>query len=147
MKKRVLLIDDDEDIVRGTNLRLRASGYDTLFETDGEAGYQSAVQTLPDAVVLDVRMCKKSGLEVLADLKGNAVTRDIPVVMLSASLIDQTAALDGGARFFLRKPYQGEELLAAIGTAIEGSSRSATKLGALAPTIARGQDVTLAPAL
>jgi CheY-like chemotaxis protein len=114
---RILVVDDDRDVLRGARLRLEGAGYETFSAADGEEGVASAVKLRPDAILLDVRMPRMDGLTALAKLRERADTRNIPVVMLSASLIDQQAALDAGARFFLSKPYQGRTLLAAIESA------------------------------
>lgn len=115
---RVLIVDDDHDILRGMSLRLGAAGYDILLAGDGEAALRSAIENRPDAIVLDVRMPRMDGLRALTELKTRDDTRGIPVVMLSASLVDEARSLDAGARFFLSKPYQGSSLTDAIQTAI-----------------------------
>jgi CheY-like chemotaxis protein len=66
----------------------------------------------------------RDGLSALEELRSLPSTMHIPVVMLSASLIDQQRALDSGARFFLSKPYVGKELVAAVTAAIEKPSIS-----------------------
>ncbi|MEX0977262.1 MAG: response regulator, partial [Pirellulales bacterium] len=114
----VLLVDDDHDVVRGVSLRLRAAGYETLAAYDGEQGVAAAKEARPDAIVLDVRMPGLDGLAALGQLRNCRDTQQIPVVMVSASLVDQHAALDSGARFFLSKPYQPKTLLAAIEAAM-----------------------------
>ena len=117
-KKRVLIVDDDHDIIQGTDLRLRAAGYETLTASDGEQGVASALTNGPQAILLDVRMPRLDGLGALAQLKQHEETRDIPVVVLSASLRDQRAALDAGARYFLTKPYRSNDLLLAVQSAL-----------------------------
>lgn len=122
MNHRVLIVDDDHDITTAAGMRLRAAGYDTMTASDGEVGVATAVEAQPDAIVLDVRMPKKDGLQALDELQQNETTCKIPIVMLSASLIEQQAALDAGARFFLTKPYQGKELIAAVAAALNDST-------------------------
>ena len=117
-KRRILLIDDDHDVLTGTRVRLRAAGYDTVEALDGRQGVESAVQNKPDAILLDVRMPKVDGLETMAMLQEHDETKDIPIVMLSGSVHDQKRALDAGARYFLTKPYIGKKIIAAIGKAI-----------------------------
>lgn len=117
-KKTVLVIDDDHDVRAGAHFRLRAAGYNTIEARDGEAGVAMAVEQHPDAVLLDVRMPHMDGLKALTELHEDAQTADIPIIMLSASVVDQQAALDGGARFFLPKPYRSSELLEAVAAAI-----------------------------
>jgi DNA-binding response OmpR family regulator len=120
----ILLIDDDREIVFGTCLRLRAAGYQTLTAYDGDDGCQAAVRHRPDAIVLDVRMPRHDGLAALAWLRNCADTKYIPIIMASASLVDQQSALDSGARFFLSKPYQAKTLLAALSEAINEAVES-----------------------
>jgi DNA-binding response OmpR family regulator len=120
-RPKVLVIDDDRDVVRGVSLRLRAAGYETLAAYDGHQGVAAAKESRPDVIVLDVRMPHLDGLGVLNQLRNCNATQEIPVVMVSASLVDQHAALDSGARFFLAKPYQSKTLLAAIGTAMKSA--------------------------
>jgi CheY-like chemotaxis protein len=114
----VLLVDDDLDILRGTEFRLRAAGYATLTAHDGEQCVTTANEQLPDAIVLDVHMPGKDGLQALAELKKNEETRKIAVVMLSASVLDHRAALEAGASFFVKKPYRSATLVAAVDAAI-----------------------------
>ena len=117
-RNRILVVDDDQDIVRGTRLRLDIAGYETFAASNGEEGIASAMALNPDAILMDVRMPQMDGLTALARLRTRAETKDIPVVILSASVVDRQAALDAGARFFLSKPYQGKKLLAAIESAV-----------------------------
>ncbi len=117
-QRRILLVDDDQDILCGACLRLRAAGYATMTVGDGEQAIAAAVENQPDAIVLDVRMPKKDGLTALGELRNISATRDIPVVMLSASVVDEKRSLNAGARYFLRKPYRGNDLLAAITAAL-----------------------------
>jgi len=114
----VLIVDDDREIVRGVSLCLEAAGYRMLTAGDAEAGIATAVANRPDIIVLDVRLPRRNGLSALSDLKRRPQTKQIPVVMLSASVVDQQAALDAGARFFLRKPYRGDVLVQAICAAL-----------------------------
>jgi CheY-like chemotaxis protein len=116
--RTVLVVDDDEEIVRAACMRLRAAGYMALEANDGPSGVAAAVANHPDLILLDVRMPKKNGLEVLSELKHRPDTKHIPVVLLSASIVDQEAGLDAGARFFIRKPYSGATLMQAVRTAL-----------------------------
>ena len=122
--RRVLVVDDDLEIVQAACLRLRAAGFEAWEATDGEAALAAAVERRPDLILLDVRMPHKDGLAVLSELKHRPDTSQIPVVMLSASVVDQSAGLDGGARFFIRKPYNGATLVQAVRTALETPANS-----------------------
>lgn len=115
------MIDDDQALLDGTRLRLKASGYDTLEASDGIQGIATAIKAQPDAIVMDIRMPRMDGLKALMELQESIDTKNIPVVMLSASLRDQQRALDAGARFFITKPYEGKNLVRAIESAIDES--------------------------
>lgn len=115
---RILLVDDDADVLRGAMLWLKAAGYETYTANDGNQAIAVAVQDKPDAIVMDVRMPNRDGLSAMSQLQQRDDTKDIPIIMLSASLIDQQRALDAGARFFLSKPYEGKKLIAAVNAAV-----------------------------
>ncbi len=117
-KKTILLIDDDHDIVEATSMRLRTAGFNTITASEAEQGLETATHNRPDAIVLDVRMPGMGGLKALAELKKRTDTQQIPVVMLSASVIDQNRCLDAGAGFFIRKPYVSQDVVIAIENAI-----------------------------
>ncbi len=123
-KTRVLLVDDDREIVRGMSIRLRAAGHDVTTAHDGQAGVEAAISSLPDAIVLDLRMPVMDGFTALGKLQENPQTRGIPVVVVSANAVERVKrqVLDSGARFFLEKPYDAAGLLAAIDRAIDESS-------------------------
>lgn len=110
----VLIVDDDREIARGLMYRLKAKGY--LVETahGGEEGLAKANHAPPDAIILDIRMPDVDGLTVLSRLKEGGKTRSVPVIMCSASLVDQKDALERGASFFIQKPFDAVVLIAAI---------------------------------
>lgn len=110
---RILVVDDDRDIVESVCIRLRTAGYEVVFTYDGQQCVAEAIRHQPDAILLDVRMPKMDGMAVLAQLKQNRQTQSIPVIMLSASMDNQYAALRAGASFFVVKPYEPVNLLAA----------------------------------
>jgi CheY-like chemotaxis protein len=114
----VLLVEDDHDVALGASLRLRSAGYQTLIAHDGHEGVTVARKARPTVIVLDVRMPRMNGLVALGKLRRDERTKHIPIVMLSASVVDQQAALDAGARYFLTKPYQPTTLLTAVERAI-----------------------------
>ena len=116
--QRVLVVDDDREIVQALSVRLRAMGHEPLAAYDGESGLALAIETIPDAIVLDMRMPAMDGLKVLAGLRAGDATRDIPVIVLSASLVDRATAVDQGAFCFIEKPYDAKVLAAALNQAL-----------------------------
>lgn len=117
-QKTVLVVEDDPMIARVICIRLHENGYETITANDGSSGVSEATRRRPDAIVMDMRMPGKNGVEAIMELKQQDVTKEIPVVMLSASLMARSAALDAGARFFVSKPYEHQVLLDAVNTAL-----------------------------
>ncbi|MDZ4819495.1 MAG: response regulator [Planctomycetota bacterium] len=126
----VLMVDDDCDIVLATCMRLRGAGFQTLEAVDGAEGIAVAIASRPELILLDVRMPRQDGMSALVELKRRFDTKHIPVIMLSASIVDQEAALNAGAVFFIRKPYSGSTLVQAVRVAL------AMEINNIAPTIA-----------
>lgn len=120
---RILLVDDDRDITLAVRIQLEKQGYEVLTAGDGEEGLASAIAQRPAAILLDIRMPKMDGLCTLAKLREHGATQRTPVVMLSASLIDRRA-LDLGARYFLDKPCDRDDLVAALRAALAETADS-----------------------
>lgn len=133
--RRILIVDDDCEIVRGLSIRLRASGFQVSTASDGLSGLTAATESRPDAIVLDIRMPIMDGMTVLAKLRENVTTQSIPVVMLTANVAEtiKSRALDLGAKFLLEKPYDPKTLIQAIERAIGGTTLQQT--GANAETV------------
>ena len=119
---KVLLVDDDPDLLIGVEARLNAAGYETLTADNGREGLAAAAEHQPDTILLDVRMDGMDGLSMLNELQTRRDTATIPVVMLSACVRAQTKALDAGARFFLVKPYDSQTLVQTIDAAVHQKS-------------------------
>lgn len=117
-RPRVLVIDDERSIALGVKLRLEHSGCKVDMAHDGVEGLDAIASLHPDLVLLDVRMPRMDGLEVLRRLHQDPDETPPPVIMLSASLQDEQVALDAGAEFFLTKPYRSTDLLEAMSTAL-----------------------------
>lgn len=121
-KRRVLLVEDDREIVRGLSIRLNAAGYEVVTAHDGQAGLEAAVEFRPDAMLLDIRMPVMDGLTVLAELRKHEETKDLPVIVLSANVVEKAkrASLDLGARYFIEKPYDAKTVIEALQSALGG---------------------------
>ena len=112
----VLCADDDEDILSLVSLRLRRAGYDVETATDGDAAVEIARARHPALAVLDVMMPKRTGYEVLAELRGDESLRDMKVILLSARVqeSDMARGLEAGADAYLAKPFKAQELVSAV---------------------------------
>ena len=124
INKRVLVVDDEQDVANAIRSRLTASGYEVSMANDGLAGLQAVQETDPHAILLDIRMPGLDGLAVLKQLKSNTKTSSTPVIVLSASLHDKQIVLDGGANFFIQKPFESSSLLSALDASIQPSPTS-----------------------
>jgi DNA-binding response OmpR family regulator len=109
---RVLLVDDDPEMLRGLQFSLRRSGYDTRGLSDGAEVIEAVARWRPDIVVLDVMMPRVDGWQVLTALRGREDTEDIPVLMLTAkdSLQAKVTGFTLGADDYLTKPFSVHEL-------------------------------------
>jgi len=115
-KKKILLVDDEEDIIKMNKLRLIESNYDVISANDGKEGIAKAEKEAPDLILLDVMMPKMDGLQALLKLKSNSRTSHIPVIMLSGAgdKLVLNKAMVNGAADFIDKPFNGEMLLETI---------------------------------
>ena len=116
MSKKILFIDDEPDLVMLMQTRLVSYGYKMLSAFDGEEGLKIAQEENPDLILLDKIMPKMDGLEVCQRLKSDPKTKDIPIIIVSASggkdLPERCLA--AGADDLIIKPFDAEDLLAKI---------------------------------
>jgi DNA-binding response OmpR family regulator len=120
-KKKVLIVDDERDIVKAVMIRLQANGYDVVTAFDGAQGVFMAHKEKPDLIILDIRMPAGDGFSVADRLKRSMNTFSIPIIFLTGSpeKNSEERAMELGARFYIKKPYDAEELLDAVKRAIE----------------------------
>lgn len=113
MVKRVLLAEDEPNIIESVSFLLRRAGLEVATETDGRAALTHALENTPDVLVLDVLLPGMDGVEALRHLRQDERGRDLPVIVLSAkgqSAMRQTAE-DAGADVFIAKPFSNAELV------------------------------------
>jgi len=122
-KKKILIVDDERDIVKVLVIRLQSSGYEVISAFDGAQGVFMAHKEKPDLIILDIRMPAGDGFSVAERLKRSSHTWTIPIIFLTGSPEREAEgrAMDLGARFFIKKPYDPEELLDAVKRALEGT--------------------------
>jgi diguanylate cyclase (GGDEF)-like protein len=120
-RDRILLIDDEPDIVTTWSLRLERMGFNVCSATDGQEGLAAMLRQLPDLVLLDVMLPGYDGLELCRRLKRDAVTAQIPVVLLTArgTLHDKLTGLAAGADDYITKDAEPAEIEARIGTVLK----------------------------
>jgi DNA-binding response OmpR family regulator len=111
-RKKILLVDDTQDLVLVVSRRLESWGYEVLAANTGEEGLRMAQEHRPDLVLLDIMMPKMKGREVCARLKADPKTKHIPVIFLTAlGLADHIkAGMEMGAEDYIVKPFEPAEL-------------------------------------
>ncbi|TNC17305.1 response regulator [Georgenia sp. 311] len=155
MSPRVLIVDDESDLVRALTINLRAHGWEVAAALDGTHALRLAATAHPDVVLLDLGLPDLPGMDVIAGIRGWS---RVPIVVLSARQHgeDKVAALDAGADDYVTKPFAMNELLARLRAAVRRSAPASeddglVEAGELTVDLARrrvlraGQEVRLTP--
>ncbi len=116
MKEKILIVDDEKDIVKMLDYNLKKEGFRTAFAYNGEKAFESAKKEQPDIIILDVMLPGMDGLEVCKALKKEAGTCSIPIIMLTAKTqeSDKVVGLELGADDYVTKPFSPRELIARV---------------------------------
>lgn len=114
---RILVADDEPEVVDLLRMMLEWEGYEVVAAGDGEEALERASADLPDLILLDVRMPKMHGLDVLEKLQVDPLTVEVPVIMLSVvtTYPEVRMALQRGAIAYLSKPFELKELTRLVG--------------------------------
>jgi two-component system KDP operon response regulator KdpE len=152
---RVLVIDDEPQIVRALQINLKARGYEVHLAATGAAALRVAAQYPPDLVILDLGLPDFDGVEVIRGLRG---WTEAPVVVLSGRTdqTDKVEALDAGADDYVTKPFGIDELLARMRAVLRRSNvtpeqpvvtvgGTTVDLAAKRVTVETGEDIRLTP--
>lgn len=109
----ILVVDDNEDGVRIISKVLTSNGFEVAVARNGRDGLAKALESAPEAVILDVMMPEMSGLEVLEELRKRPETAEIPVIVLTAKADDgdMLAGYRVGADYYMTKPFTAKQLL------------------------------------
>jgi two-component system phosphate regulon response regulator PhoB len=115
MGKKILVVDDELDLLKVTLLRLKKTGYEVFGCADGQVVLDMARQFIPDLIILDVYLPVMNGDEVAKILKKDDALKHIPVILISASTktLDEKA-WGSGADAYLKKPFEPEELVGIV---------------------------------
>ncbi len=126
-KRKILVVDDDTDLVRALRLRLRANNYETATAGDGYSAIATAQKEHPDLIVLDLGLPAGDGFVVLERLQQSDALSSVPVIVLSARdpQDNEARALKAGAAAFFQKPADNEELLNVIRVSLTSSDQTA----------------------
>ena len=115
--KKILVVEDDADVRLGYQVLLKSHGYDTFFAADSISAVSEARKHQPDLIILDLGLPGGDGFIVLERFRGIPNLAVVPVIVVSARDVrgNKERALAAGARAFLQKPWNDDELLAIIG--------------------------------
>lgn len=122
-KGKILVVDDEPDLVRSLTLRLGAAGYQVVSAMDGLGATKCAIEQQPDLIILDIGMPAGNGHVVVERLRHIGATSHIPVIYLTARTgeEDYRRALEGGVAKYITKPFEATVLLAAVEDQLERS--------------------------
>jgi len=128
MKKKILIIEDEIDLIKGLKMNLVDEGYEVDWALDGKAGLQKASEESPDLILLDIMLPEMDGLTVCKELRKKQSM--IPIIMLSAKgeEIDKVVGLEIGADDYITKPFSVRELSARIKVHLRREEREHTSL-------------------
>ena len=112
--KKILIIEDEKDLIKGLKLNLSDEGFEVDWAVNGVEGLRKAIEEAPDLIILDIMLPEMDGLEVCRKLRQKNI--NIPVIMLTAKggEIDKVVGLEIGADDYMTKPFSIRELLARI---------------------------------
>ena len=134
---RVLIVEDEPSIAELIAVNLRHNGYQPVWAEDGASAQREMDAALPDAILLDWMLPGESGITLAKKWRGDARTRAIPILMLTArgDEPDKVAGLDAGADDYITKPFSTQEMLARVRAALRraprGQDSSSVTVGAL----------------
>lgn len=116
MDKKILLVDDERDLVETVTFRLEAAGYEVVSGFDGQEGLDKAKKENPDLIILDLMLPKMDGYKVCRMLKFDEKYKKIPIIMFTARAqeTDKNMGKEVGADAYITKPFEPKELLGKI---------------------------------
>ncbi len=116
--RKILIVDDDPDIALTLATILEDAGYAVISTSNGDRVRHVTETEQPDLIILDMLLSGRDGREIAVDLKRQEATRRIPILMISAHPLARQEAAAAGADAFLDKPFDLDELLAAVTTSL-----------------------------
>ena len=113
---KILIVDDEKDIVETLSFMLQAKGYEIISAYDGEEGLKLAKEEKPDLIILDVMMPKINGYKICRLLKYDAKYKNIPTIMVTARSQDNDKLIgeETGANEYITKPFEFSDVLNVI---------------------------------
>ncbi|EPX80154.1 response regulator transcription factor [Litoreibacter arenae] len=116
MSKSVMLVEDEPNIIEAISFLLERDGWTVRIHSQGHDAVEAVQRVAPDVLVLDVMLPGRSGFEILRDLRRDAATRDLPILMLTArgQTKDRELAESYGVSHFMTKPFSNDDMLSTV---------------------------------
>ena len=115
-QKKILVIDDEEDLLKMLKLRFQQEDFNVLVALDGDVGLKLAEQEVPDLIILDIMMPKMDGYTCLKEMRNLPKTKDIPVLMLSGKEEEKVRDLFAFQKIsgYIEKPFELDDMVAKV---------------------------------
>jgi DNA-binding response OmpR family regulator len=114
MDKKILIVDDEIDLVKGLAIILESKGYEAVLAYDGEEGIKKVKEESPDLIILDIMMPKMDGYTFVKKIKANKSTKKMPIIILTAKDKMKDLFEIEGIKDYVVKPFKNEDLLGRI---------------------------------
>jgi phosphate regulon transcriptional regulator PhoB len=127
MQHKIMIVDDEADVIDMLVINLRAAGFQVIAVEDGASALAKARNELPSLIILDLMLPKMSGTEICKVLKGDPATRHIPIIMLTAKAeeVDKIVGLELGADDYVTKPFSPRELILRVNRSLRRGKEKA----------------------
>jgi DNA-binding response OmpR family regulator len=133
LERTALVVDDDVFMVSALAELLEEDGYDVQTATNGFSGLRHATELRPSVILLDLALPERSGMDLLADLRAESVTRDLAIVVVTAYPGELTDTLRAAADGLVSKPFDIDELRATIQRAVQRAAARRAEVARVAP--------------
>jgi len=127
---RILVVDDDHEVVRLMRAYLEQAGYEVLIAYDGETALHALRRDKPDLLLLDIMLPDKDGLDITRTVRSDSSLANIPIIMLTARIdtIDKIVGLELGADDYVTKPYDPREVVARVRARLRGTGSKPSQI-------------------
>ena len=139
--KKILVIDDDQELLQGLRIRLRSYGYDVQLASDAILGVHLALKNRPDLIILDIGLPGGDGYLAMTRLRSHMPLAHVPIIIITAAdaSIHQDRALKSGADAFFQKPVDNQQFLASIRSALGEAKINIPAMGPAATAVTIGR--------
>jgi DNA-binding NarL/FixJ family response regulator len=133
MPKRLLVVDDEPNLLRAVAAVLRGEGYEVLTARSGQEALVRLAEGLPDLIISDIRMPRMDGFQLARQIRSSAHTDLIPIIFLTArdETADRVAGFRSGVDAYLTKPFEPDELIAVIANILNRVERTHSEIARL----------------